>query len=180
MKDPLRLKEFLDEKLDLAQVMLDYDVKFALNPTILDETQFQCPFHGKDRKPSARFYRSTQSAWCWTCQKRWDLIGFVMEKEQAGFIPAIKILIDRYKIDTSGIPDTPKLEYQKSEEVYPSAILETLIQNKLKELRKRRFIFEKYNLLCSLYLVIKYQFSLGNNVSADAKKIEAKLNFLLG
>lgn len=179
MKDPLRLKELLDEKIDMAQVMLDYGVFFAYNPKSLSEAQFQCPFHGKDKKPSARFYKNTKSAWCWTCQKRWDLIGFVMEKEQAGFISAIKILIDKYNIDTSSIPETPKLEYQKADEVYHSTIIEIGILNKLKDLRKRKLLFEKYNVLCSLYLKIKYQFSLGKNVIIDAKKIENKLESLL-
>lgn len=45
-----------------------------------EEEQFSCPFHGVDRKPSARVYpsssRSHSHAWCFVCQeKNWDAIG---------------------------------------------------------------------------------------------------------
>jgi len=43
------------------------------------EEQFSCPFHGVDRKPSARIYpesaRSPSHAWCFVCQERWDAIS---------------------------------------------------------------------------------------------------------
>jgi len=43
------------------------------------EEQFSCPFHGNDRRPSARVYpdsaRSPSHAWCFVCQERWDAIG---------------------------------------------------------------------------------------------------------
>jgi len=35
--------------------------------TDMDEEQFSCPFHGKDTKPSARYYKSTDSCYCFTC-----------------------------------------------------------------------------------------------------------------
>lgn len=44
-----------------------------------EEEQFSCPFHGVDRKPSARVYpsssRNHSHAWCFVCQERWDAIG---------------------------------------------------------------------------------------------------------
>jgi hypothetical protein len=47
------------------------------------EEQFSCPFHGKDRKPSARVYpdgpRSSSHVWCFTCQKNWDVFGLWRE-----------------------------------------------------------------------------------------------------
>lgn len=43
-----------------------------------EEEQFSCPFHGADRKPSARVYpadaQSRSHAWCFVCQERWDVI----------------------------------------------------------------------------------------------------------
>lgn len=44
------------------------------------EEQFSCPFHGEDRKPSARIYPSRDNspshAWCFVCQETgWDAIG---------------------------------------------------------------------------------------------------------
>ena len=42
-------------------------------------SQFSCPFHGKDTKPSARSYpedaSSPSHAWCFVCQERWDAIS---------------------------------------------------------------------------------------------------------
>lgn len=45
-----------------------------------EEEQFSCPFHGVDRKPSARVYPTSghahSHAWCFVCQeKHWDAIG---------------------------------------------------------------------------------------------------------
>jgi len=43
------------------------------------EEQISCPFHGKDNRPSARVYPPTgpspSGLYCWTCQKRWDIVG---------------------------------------------------------------------------------------------------------
>lgn len=43
------------------------------------EEQISCPFHGIDRKPSARVYtetaRSPSHVWCFVCQQHWDCIG---------------------------------------------------------------------------------------------------------
>lgn len=44
-----------------------------------EEEQFSCPFHGIDRRPSARVYPeeggSKSHAWCYVCQERWDAIS---------------------------------------------------------------------------------------------------------
>jgi len=52
-----------------------------------DEEQFSCPFHGADRKPSARVYpeegQSKSHAWCYVCQERWDAIS-VWQKAYSG------------------------------------------------------------------------------------------------
>lgn len=50
-----------------------------LNSTSGREEQFSCPFHGVDRRPSARIYpesaRGPSHAWCFVCQERWDAIS---------------------------------------------------------------------------------------------------------
>lgn len=47
------------------------------------EEQISCPFHGKDRHPSARYYpeggQSRSHIWCFTCHKSWDAIGLWQE-----------------------------------------------------------------------------------------------------
>ena len=48
--------------------------------------QFSCPFHGKDNKPSTRFYPSEggkpEGVWCFVCQERWDCIALFKKFEQ--------------------------------------------------------------------------------------------------
>jgi hypothetical protein len=43
------------------------------------EEQISCPFHGQDRRPSARVYpqdpQSPSHVWCFACNERWDCIG---------------------------------------------------------------------------------------------------------
>jgi hypothetical protein len=51
-----------------------------LNKSDGEEEQFSCPFHGEDRRPSARVYPTEggrpSHAWCFVCQeKNWDAIG---------------------------------------------------------------------------------------------------------
>lgn len=48
--------------------------------------QFSCPFHGKDNKPSTRFYPAEggkpEGVWCFVCQERWDAISLFKKFEQ--------------------------------------------------------------------------------------------------
>jgi len=43
------------------------------------EEQFSCPFHGEDKKPSARYYPQNRNGlsgvWCFVCREQWDAIG---------------------------------------------------------------------------------------------------------
>jgi len=177
MKDPLKLKELLVKELDMARVMLDYKVKFMLNPMKVSEAQFKCPFHGKDNKPSARFYRDTQSCWCWVCQKKWDLISFIMDKEQLGFTKAILFLIEKYRIDTSSIPDGLDVKDLEAppptKEVSEREVYRLFLRNNIAE-RRGKIPFEKYLMLCAVYYMVLCEKSESRAVEA-AKKLEAKL-----
>jgi len=43
------------------------------------EEQISCPFHGADKRPSARYFPehgdSLSHVWCFVCHKRWDAVG---------------------------------------------------------------------------------------------------------
>jgi len=43
------------------------------------EEQISCPFHGKDLRPSARYYPKSRNGlscvWCFVCQEKWDAIS---------------------------------------------------------------------------------------------------------
>lgn len=47
-----------------------------------------CPFHA-DKDPSMQFYRHDNHVHCFSCNKSWDTISFVMEKEGISFVQAV-------------------------------------------------------------------------------------------
>ena len=51
----------------------------TLHKSGLQEEQFSCPFHGEDRRPSARYYpqnkNGVSSVWCFVCREQWDVIN---------------------------------------------------------------------------------------------------------
>lgn len=50
----------------------------GLSKNGLQQEQISCPFHGEDRKPSARYHPesddSKSGVWCYVCHERWDAI----------------------------------------------------------------------------------------------------------
>jgi hypothetical protein len=205
MKNPVKLKELILSKVDLADVMQHYDVKFAYNPKFADEAQFSCPFHGKDNKPSARYYRSTQTCYCWVCRKKRDVVSFIKDKKSLSFKGAMAYLIDWYKIDTSSISDDPEFEmkkrkamtvhdwanidpsvvptnlsfmFPKKEDQDPAeeeTIRSIMLRNKIKALCNK-IPFEKYNAVCSVFYMILFEMSKGVKVFDKISKLESKLN----
>jgi hypothetical protein len=177
MKDPERLKELILKKIDLARVMLDYKVNFVFNPTKVDEAQFKCPFHGQDNKPSARYYRATQSCWCWACQKRWNVIEFVMEKEGLWYTNALNFLVNKYRIDISSIPDTPEFRMPKAQKISEESVLMITLFNSIIECRKK-VPLEKYRVIVSFFYKLSYERSLGKDISAGVQKLKEKVEKL--
>lgn len=83
------------------------------------EEQFGCLFHGVDQKKSCRYYEETDTAYCWVCKEKWDVISFCERLEQMSFHQALNYLIKLHKIDISGLPNAPEAEIAriKSKEV---------------------------------------------------------------
>jgi hypothetical protein len=177
MKDPLKLKELILKDLDMARVMLDYKVKFSLNPMRVNEAQFKCPFHGKDNKPSARFYRDTQSCWCWVCQKSWDVVSFVMDKEQMYFKQAINFLVEKYKLDTSSISEDPELKFPTVVGVPEINTDMICLRRKIREF-KGKLSFEKYKIICFAFYLITFHHRMGKNIVEDMEKLRTKLDLI--
>jgi len=185
MKPLSKLKELIFEKVPLSEVLQDYNVEFMYNPDLADEVQFKCPIHGKDNKPSARFYKATQSCYCWVCHKRWDVIGFIEDKENLSFVEAIKFILDKYKLDTSGLPDIdlgapskPKsaddLEMRKMQE--NSLVIS--LRGKVRQ-HKGKVPLEKYKVLCSAYYMILFERFKGRSSMANVKKFDTKLDRII-
>jgi len=110
LKDFVKIRDLILEHLDMTQIMIDYGVDFIYNPLHMDEVQLRCPFHGKDNKPSARLYKATNTCYCWVCQKRWNGIDFIKEKEGFSYGAAINYILKKFNIDISSIPDMPEKE----------------------------------------------------------------------
>ena len=177
MKDPKRLKEFIIENIDMSSVMIDYGVDFVYDPSLSDETQYRCPFHGRDVKPSSRFYRSTKSSYCWVCKKKWDVISFIMDKENLSFIKAMNYLINRYGIDVSSIPDDPDIRiYAPSMDWITKDLIST--KSKIMGL-KGKLPLEKYSALCTAWYMISIAISKGLDVTESFKKLNSKLQEIL-
>lgn len=178
MKNIEDLRDLILKEVDMTEVLLDYNVDFIFNPKLVDEVQLRCPFHGQDNKPSARFYKNTQSMFCWVCYKRWDVISFIMEMEQLYYRKAILFIIDKYKLDTSSLSDEPRLtplnlgdDLTISEE----SIETKLIKNRIRDLRGK-IPFEKYRALGCAYFIVMFKMSQGGDISADLDKLGSKIN----
>lgn len=176
MKDPIKLKELIIEKVDFGDLMISYGVDLKYDHHLMDEIQIKCPFHGRDTKPSARFYAKTKTCFCWVCRKSWDTVNFVMEKENMGFIAAIRYLLNRFKIDTSSIPDEPTIEF-KVPEVSSKNVDMLNVKNNILDLRQK-IPFEKYRALCAVFCMLKYEASKGTDVLSGVHKLRDKITCL--
>lgn len=95
-----------------------------------------CPFHnfGRERKPSGRVYTESDKCvaghfYCFTCQKVWNPIDFVMEYRQMSFPSAMRWLEDRFKVPPLKVDDflpQAKPEPQKGEVRTESELAQTL------------------------------------------------------
>ncbi len=101
MKDINAVKELIKQHVTLGE-LLKKDGRITYS---LDEEQWGCNFHGVDRKKSARYYRTTDTAYCWVCKEKWDVISYIRKREDMGFNEAINYLIKSYNIDISVLPE---------------------------------------------------------------------------
>lgn len=63
------------------------------------EEQFPCDLHGgHDNSPSARFYPSSNSWFCFSCSRSRDAIQTVVEKEGVGFWDAVRLLEKKFRL----------------------------------------------------------------------------------
>ena len=175
MKDPMKVKDLILKEIDFSRVLLDYHVEFTYSPELMDTVQLRCPFHGQDNKPSARYYRDSQSVFCWVCRERWDVIGFIMNKENLPFISALFYIVNRYQLDISVIPDDPELLSEKKKTVSVVSVKVINAEKKLKGLRNS-IVPEKYGILVIAYYMILYKSSKGNDVTEDIDKFNKKLD----
>ena len=101
-KDPKELRKYIQESVRLLDMLVD-DGHTTLNHEV--EQQISCPFHGSDSKPSARFYPESNSMYCFTCKKSWDVVSYVMEEKASSFRSALDLLVSRFNLPIDHLPD---------------------------------------------------------------------------
>lgn len=92
-----------------------------------EEEQFSCPFHGMDRKPSARVYPeegdNKSHAWCYVCQERWDAISVWRKAfgstEEGGFTRALLEIEQTFGVTAPPMP---------SEAVYRAEVVDEAME----------------------------------------------------
>lgn len=174
MKNISKMKELVINSVDLAQVMLDYGVHFAYDPRPAPETQYHCPFHGADTKPSSRYYKATKSCWCWVCHKRWDVVDFVRDKESISYTSALLHLVRKHSLDISVIPDDPELNLKEKGRVSEDSIMLKVLKGRLKDMRNSIPV-EKYGMLVGVWYMIAYRMFQGLEVTDMLTKLELKI-----
>lgn len=127
----------------------------------MDEEQLSCPFHGADNKKSARYYRETDSMYCWVCRIRWDLFGYYAQKSGTSFSETLRNIISEYRIDTSSIPERSVVlsSSRRKTETAPTVSQKVLYVEKLHsclETLRGRIAPHKYAALVFSYMIIKY------------------------
>ena len=110
-----------------------------------DQTeQFSCPFHGVDRKPSARVYpespQSPSHAWCFVCQERWDVISLWRRFNSGEDKSFSRILTEIEKFYNLTAPPIPEDAFSEQEDDKAAALAEferriAICERRLKEAR---------------------------------------------
>lgn len=93
--------ESILEQLTIYPVLQAYGVEFYGGG--LPE-QIHCPFHGTDVNKSARVYPETNSVYCFTCDKSWDVIHFIQDKEELTFPETLRLIRATWDIEVV-VPD---------------------------------------------------------------------------
>ena len=86
----------IKEQVGIYAVLADYHVEFYGGGT---PEQIHCPFHYPDTNRSCRVYPDTDSLYCFVCDKTWDVVEFVKDKEELSFGAAVAFVKSRYGVE---------------------------------------------------------------------------------
>jgi len=166
MKEIVALKNRIAERVTYGDLLIrDGRISGAL-----PEEQFSCTFHGKDVKKSARYYKESDSSYCWVCKKKKDIYSYVQEKEQMGFWEAVRYLVRTYTIPIDDLPDAIR-EPRKTTDAEIKTKLDgkKIASEKLaKAIRMLRGLVDdiRYEKLVFAFMLLKY-------ATSEDKKAEA-------
>ena len=97
----------IKEQVPMYKVLQHYGVQFAGEGF---PEQLHCSFHSPDINRSARVYPDTNTVYCWVCDKAWDVIAFVADKEEVSVGQAVVLLKKWYDVKVV-IPDYERKLY---------------------------------------------------------------------
>lgn len=139
------------------------------------EEQFSCPFHGRDRKPSARVYpetvRGPSHVWCFVCQERWDVIGLWKKfgSSDAKFTQTLGEIERAFGIIP---PERPPVEYD-DEEVDPELVeVDLLFDVCEKRLKDGRDAFDMKGFLVLSTILDRLYYQVEEGIIKPKKAIE--------
>ncbi len=170
MKDFQSLKDHIKKYVSLGE-MLRSEGKITLE---IEEEQISCPFHGVDNKKSARYYRETDTFYCWVCRKVWDVFSYVQQKDGYSIKEVINTLIRDHHIDISSVPEQMDVFIQgitgpeKPVLVDRKNIFLGQVKDYIYKLRDR-IDLEKYKRLVHSYMLLKYMITDDKFVEASNK-----------
>jgi DNA primase len=174
MKDFVKLKEEIKKHVTLGE-MLREDGRVTLE---VDEEQIHCPFHGADNKKSARYYKQTDTMYCWACKKIWDVFSYTQQERGSTLREAINSLVKENHIDISSVPEQIDVLIQgitgqeKPAEINRNRIFLMQVRDCIFKL-KDSIAVEKYQRLVHSYMLLKYLVSDEKYVEACNKMNEA-------
>lgn len=151
-----------DEILRLLS-MQDILIKYGIETR---NTKLRCPFHGEDRRPSAKAYE--KNFHCFACQRHLDVIGFVENYFNLSFKEAMqKINID---FNLGLDPHTP-VDYEKLNKIKS----EQYERKKIKEKQTKKYC-ELCDIKISYDKIIKY---LETKINIQNwEKLESAISYL--
>lgn len=156
MKDIESLKGLIKQHVSLGE-LLKNDGRITNSQ---EEEQFGCNFHGVDRKKSARYYRVTDTAYCWVCKERWDAISYIRKKEGMSFGEAINHIIKVYDIDVSVLPEATEEHVRRIQQrTEPKVDNKKLALEKISQaitVVRENVDFPTYAKMVYAYMVLKY------------------------
>ena len=174
MKDFQKLKEHIKTVVSLGE-MLRSEGKITLE---IEEEQISCPFHGVDNKKSARYYRDTDTFYCWVCRKVWDVFSYVQQKNGYSIKDAINGLIRDYRIDISSVPEQMDVFIQGITGPDKPVIIDrkNIFLGQVKDYIYRlrdKINLEKYKRLVHSYMLLRYMVPDDKFVEASDKMNQA-------
>jgi len=156
MKDIESLKKLIKQHVSLGE-LLKIDGRITNSQ---EEEQFGCNFHGVDRKKSARYYRVTDTAYCWVCKEKWDAISYLQKKEGMGFGETINYIIKTYNVDVSVLPEATEEHVRKIQQrIEPKVDNKKLALEKISQaitVVRNDVEFPTYAKMVYAFMVLKY------------------------